>query len=307
MKHRAVVTVTLATTLVVCLTGAVLLLGRIDRMRAGVTLEEVLYLPSPKVLKRMSLGYNGLLADVYWTRAVQYFGGKHRQKSMRYDLLAPLLDITTELDPHLLVAYRFGSIFLAQRPPEGAGMPDKAADLVERGIRANPNTWQLYYDLGFLQYMELHNPAAAAEAFQRGMRVPGTHPFLKVLAAAMAEQAGQAETARMLWTITYENTEDAMIRANALKHLRALRVDDDVARLEAIVQQYAARTGRQPATFMELVENGYLRRIPVDPLGHVYKLAPGGRVEVEEPDALPFITKGLPPGTVPALAPLKQD
>ncbi len=297
MKRRAAITVTLAAMLVVCLAGAVLLLRRIDRMRAGATLEEVLYIPSPKVLKRMSLGYSGLLADVYWTRAVQYFGGKHRQRAMRYDLLAPLLDITTELDPHLLVAYRFGSIFLAQPPPEGAGMPEKAAALVERGIHANPTTWQLYYDLGFLQYMELHDPTAAAQAFQRGMRVPGAHPFLKVLAAAMAQQAGKIETARLLWTMTYETADDAMIRANALKHLRALRVDEDVPRLEVLVQDYARRTGRLPASFVEMVETGFLRRIPVDPGGLPYKLTPDGRVEVEQPDSLPFITKGLPPGT----------
>ncbi len=294
MKHRAAITVTLATMLVVCLAGAVLLLRRIDRMRAGATLEEVLYIPSPKVLKRMSLGYSGLLADVYWTRAVQYFGGKHRQRAMRYDLLAPLLNITTELDPHLLVAYRFGSIFLAQPPPEGAGMPEKAAELVERGIHANPNTWQLYYDLGFLQYMELHDPAAAAQAFQRGMRAPGAHPFLKVLAAAMAQQAGNIETARLLWTMTYETTEDAMIRGNALQHLRALRVDEDVPRLEALVQDYARRTGRLPVSFVEMVETGFVRRIPVDPRGLPYKLTPDGRVEVQQPDSLPFITKGLP-------------
>ena len=300
MKHRAAITVMLASVLIVCLAAAVLLLRRIDRMRAGSSLEEVLYIPSPIVLKRMSLGYSGLLADVYWTRAVQYFGGKHRQHASRYDLLAPLLDITTELDPHLLIAYRFGSIFLAQQPPEGAGLPDRAVALVERGIGANPSTWQLYYDLGFLQYMELDNPAAAADAFQRGARVPGAHPFLKVLAAAMAQQAGKIETARLLWTMTYETSEDAMIRANASKHLRALRVDEDVVRLEALVRQYAQRSGRLPASFLQLIEAGYLRRIPVDPLGHPYKLTAGGRVEVADPDSLPFITKGLPWGQQPS-------
>jgi len=294
MKHRAAISAALATVMVVCLAGAVLFLRRIDRMRAASTLQEVLYIPSPKLLQRMSLGYSGLLADVYWTRAVQYFGGKHRQHATRYDLLAPLLDITTELDPHLLIAYRFGSIFLAQQPPEGAGLPGKAVALVERGIRANPNTWQLYYDLGFLQYMELDNSAAAADAFQRGARLPGAHPFLNVLAAAMAQQAGKMETARLLWTMTYESTDDAMIRANALKHLRALRVDQDVVRLEALVRQYARRSGRLPAGFLELIQTGYLRRLPVDPLGRPYKLTPGGRIEVEDPASLPFIIRGLP-------------
>src|SRR5512141_3195914 len=192
MKHRAAITVTLATVLVVSMSGAVLLLRRIDRLRSGATLEEVLYIPSPKILKRMTLGYNGLVADIYWTRAVQYFGTKHRAHATQYQLLAPLLDITTTLDPHLIVAYQFGSTFLAQKPPEGAGQPDKAVDLIERGIRDNPDTWQLYYELGFLQYMELHDEAAAARTFERGSKIPRAHPFLKVLAASMAQHAGQS-------------------------------------------------------------------------------------------------------------------
>ena len=72
-----------------------------------VFLEEVLYISSPKALKKMSLGYDGLLADIYWTRAVQYFGGKHHEGAHHFNLLAPLLEITTTLDPHLLVAYEY--------------------------------------------------------------------------------------------------------------------------------------------------------------------------------------------------------
>jgi hypothetical protein len=301
MTYRRQVTITLSLALIVSLSGAIVLLRRLDRRRAGATLEEVLYIPSPTALKRLSLGYSGLLADVYWTRAVQYFGGKHRERARRYDLLAPLLDITTTLDPQLIVAYQFGSTFLAQKPPEGAGMPDKAVELVESGIRANPDRWQLYYELGFLQYMELHDPAAAARAFDRGAKVPNAHPFLKVLAATMAQHAGETQIARLLWTTTYETSDDKLIRANALKHLRALKVDEDIAHLESLIAQYRARTGALPRNFTDLVQAGLLRGIPVDPLGHPYKLFPEGHIQVDDPDALPFINKGLPPGQEPGL------
>ena len=231
MKYRHAITIAAASVLGVCLTGAILLLRHIDRLRGNATLEEVLYIPSPALLKRMSLGYDGLLADVYWTRAVQYFGGHHHDRSTRYDLLYPLLDITTTLDPHLVVAYEFGSTFLAQKPPEGAGEPDKAIQLVERGIRENPDNWRLYYDLGFLQYMEMHDFEAAARTFLRGSRVPGAHPSLRILAGAMAQHAGDVETARLIWETTLETASDQLIRSNAIKHLRALKVDDDITHL----------------------------------------------------------------------------
>ena len=49
------------------------------------TLDEVLYLPSGKTVKRLSLGYSSLMADIYWTRAVQYFGAAAHSDSGHYD------------------------------------------------------------------------------------------------------------------------------------------------------------------------------------------------------------------------------
>jgi len=167
---------------------------------------------------------------------------------------------------------------------------------VERGIQANPDRWKLYYELGFLQYMELHDSSAAARAFDRGSKIPGAHPFLKVLAAAMAQHAGESQMARMLWSTTYQTTEDQMIRDNAFKHLRALDVDEVVPKLERVITQYKLDLQREPASWSDLVQAGYLRRVPLDPLGNAYKLMPDGRVEVADPDALPFIKHGLPPG-----------
>src|SRR5581483_6793904 len=199
MKPRSSKVTAVCTTVVVAFTlASVLLLRRVDQMRTGATLEEVLYVTSPKLVKRLSLGYEGLLADVYWTRAVQYYGGTHAKGGGRYELLWPLLNLTTQLDPHLIPAYEFGSTFLSAPPPQGAGLPEKAAELVEFGIRNNPGDWHLYYDLGFLKY-DQRDYRAAADAFLRGSKLPNAHPFLAVLAARMAEHGGDTETARMLW------------------------------------------------------------------------------------------------------------
>src|SRR6185312_7778817 len=130
--------------LLLCLTGSVFLLRRVEKIRSGATLREVLFISSPQAAKRMSLGYDGLLADIYWTRAVQYFGGHHAHDG-EYELLAPLLTITTTLDPKLLPAYEFGSNFLSPKPPNGAGKPEDAVRLIEYGIRHNPDKWRLYF------------------------------------------------------------------------------------------------------------------------------------------------------------------
>ncbi len=295
MTRRNKISAVAGALMVTCLALSVVALRAVDHVRGEATLEEVLYIPSASTVKRMSLGYAGLMANLYWTRAVQYFGGKHKTRSKHYQLLKPLLEITTTLDPHLIVAYQFGSIFLAQAPPEGAGDPQAAVELIQKGIRENPSYWRLYYGLGFIYWQELHDPAAASRAFQKGSEIPGAHVWMKVMAARLAQDADNPENARYLWTNIYENSEDKMLKQNALKHLAALRVDEDVTFLQSYVERYRQQYGHYPASLQELREAGWIRRIPVDPLGYPY-LIRDGRIEVSHPDELPFITKGFPPG-----------
>lgn len=285
-----------ATVLVLSMAGAMVSLHAIDGLRRNATLRESLYIRSAPALRRMSLGYTGLLADIYWTRSVQYFGAHHFTPGADYTLLYPLLEITTKLDPKLTLVYQFGANFLAPAPPQGAGQPASAIALLEFGIRNNPDDWKLYYALGFVYYFDLKDYAKAAEAFERGSQVPNAHPFLHVLAARMAQHAGEFETARMLWVTTYQSTKDAQIRRNAAEHLQALQVDEDVTHLEQFVHQYQQQTGKVPAGFHDLERAGFLRGTPVDPTGRPYKLMPGGHIEVDQPDRILFITKGLPPG-----------
>jgi len=299
MKHRQKITMVASACLILSLAASAFVLDRTDRLRPQATLDEVLFLSSPTVIKRASLGYDGLVACIYWTRAVQYFGDRHHSFAASYNLLAPLLEITTHLDPHLLVAYEFGTSFLAPQPPHGAGQPERAIELMEYGIQNNPDNWRLYYDLGFVYYMELRDYKKAAETFERGSHVPNAHPFLKVMAAQMAQHAGEYETARMLWSATYQTTQDKQIRNNAVEHLRALRVDEDVQHLQEAVTRFGERTGRLPLSMAELVAAEGLAGTPVDPDGHPYKLTPEGRVELRVPDDFAFATKGLPPGYKP--------
>jgi len=296
-RHR--VTIVATTCLVVSMTAYVLLLGRIDRIRPHEIVEDSLYVSSPKLVRRASLGFDGLMACIYWTRTVQYFGHRHFFREHTYNELAPLLQITTALDPHLLPAYQFGASFLAPAPPNGAGQPDRAIKLMEYGIRNNPNNWQLYYDLGFVYYTELKDYHKAAEVFDAGSKVPNAHPFLKVLAARTAEQAEDFGTARLLWSAAYQTSNETNIKQNALEHLRAIQVDEDVTNLQAAVARFNQNNGRLPTSMWELAGAEHLPGVPVDPDGNPYELTLDGSVLVQHPDDFPFAQKGLPPGYIP--------
>lgn len=296
MTAQRHITIVAASCLVVSMAASTLLLWHIGKIRPEAAAEDALYFSSPKVIRRASLGFDGLMACVYWTRAVQYFGRRHSNRELSYNELAPLLEITTTLDPKMLAPYQFGASFLAPKPPDGAGEPERAIHLMEYGIQHNPDDWQLYYNLGFVYYTELKDYKKASDAFARGSRVPNSQPFMKVMAAQMAEHGGDLRTARMLWSATFETAREKSVRENAAEHLRGIQVDDDVDNLQAAVTRFGERTGRLPDNMSELTAAEHLPPNPADPDGDPYVLTPEGRVLLQKPDDFPFATKGLPPG-----------
>ncbi|HEV2964457.1 MAG TPA: hypothetical protein VG649_21695 [Candidatus Angelobacter sp.] len=297
MKSRRTSTIVAVAVLVLAFAGSLLALHQVDQVRGKqATLEEILYIPSGKTLKKMSLGYTGLLADIYWTRAVQYFGKKHQDEAMHYELLGPLLDITTDLDPHLIIAYEFGSIFLSQSPPAGAGQPDKAVALVEKGIRANPDRWRFYFTLGYIHYFDRKDYKAAREAFQTGSEKPGAYFWMKVMAAEMAHRAGESSLAEEIWARLLESSQDEMVKDNARQHLAALQVEKEIDEINQRIAIFRQKTGQQPSSWLNLIRAGLLRGIPIDTLHNPLKLMPDGTIQVADPDKYQFLTKGLPPG-----------
>jgi tetratricopeptide (TPR) repeat protein len=198
-----------------------------------------------------------------------------------------------------LPAYEFGANVLAPKPPSGAGLPGAALSLLKYGVAHNPQQWRLYYNLGFVYYTEFKDYSHAADAFARGAQLPLTNEFMPILAARMAQHAGEFDTARMLWFATYNNSKEPAIRENAVQHLQALKVDEDVTNLDQIVEKYRAQSGKLPASMADLEHAGYIHGVPVDPKGHPYQLMPDGRIEVQNPESIFFITKGLPPGMAP--------
>jgi hypothetical protein len=267
--------------LLLCLLGLIPIQRSIDvRTGSDGGVVEVLFLPSGKFLRQLSLGYEALLADIYWTRVVQYFGGKRLAHSTEFKLLGPLLQITTDLDPHLLIAYRFGSIFLADKPPQGAGQPLEALALLHRGIVANPDSWRLWEDVGFVYYWDLKDYGAAARAFQTGSEQPGAMPWMRIMAAKVAAQGGQLATSRFLWSEIARQAGNEQIRKNAEDHLIALQAAEEISKLGELVSLYSSQQGRPARSFQALVAAGYLHSVPRDPSGTPYIIDAGGRVRL---------------------------
>jgi tetratricopeptide (TPR) repeat protein len=237
---------------------------------------------SPKLMKVVTLEYGTLAADIYWTRAVQYYGNKRLGQDTNLESLWPLLDVATTLDPNLLPAYRFGATFLSQPEPRGAARPDLAVQLLERGLKANPDYWRLYQDLGNIYYLELKDYARAGQAYLEGSKKPSAAPWMKVMAARFLEKGESRETAALLWAELFESSTDAAIRKNARINLELLRADEDIEHVNDIAQQFAAKTGRLPRSIREMMQIGLIGGEPVDPTGHAYVIGSDGKAHISE-------------------------
>jgi len=245
--------------------------------------EEALYLKSGQVARRLSVAYQTLAADVYWIRAIQYYGGTSRRigtsaanaqtSRRRYDLLYPLLDLTTTLDPRFHIAYRFGAIFLAEPYPGGPGRPDLAVALLEKGLREQPDKWDYMQDIGFVHYWWRHDYEAAALWFERASRVPGAPWWLETMAANMLAKGGDRQSSRMMWESIRQTAEIEWLRHEADKRLAQLKALDDIELLQKQVDEFVARNGRLPTRWTV---------VPLDPTGTPYEFDPQGRVRLSE-------------------------
>jgi tetratricopeptide (TPR) repeat protein len=254
---------------------------RIDEAKyAGGTEQDILAFRSGNMVKALSLEYAPLVAAIYWTRVVQYFGEKHRLHQTNLDLLWPLLDITSTLDPHLMPAYRFGSMFLSDAKPRGEGRPDLAVKLLERGIKANPEQWRLYQDLGNVYYFDAKDYLKASQAFAEGSKNPNAFLWMKVMAAKIAGEGESPETSYFLWLQIYETTNDLQVKKNAEEHLKVMKVQLDEKEIDRLTDEFEKRTRRRPTHVSELVQAGLLREVPRDPAGYPYVLGADGKVDL---------------------------
>jgi hypothetical protein len=224
-------------------------------LRAGAfrPQEEVLYLWSGGQVKRLFPGFEALAADIYWLRTVQYFGGQRLfAAGKRFDLLRPLIEITTTLDPRLEIAYRYGAVFLSEPAPLGASRPREGVELLAVGVRNLPGSWRLRQDLGFFHHIYLGDSQQAASILLEAAEIPGAAFWLRTLAADLLAKGGDRAASRRMWTQMREQSEAGIIRANAELRLQILDSLDAADRLAGRVAEFERRRGRRPARLAEL-------------------------------------------------------
>jgi hypothetical protein len=270
---------TLIAMIVVGLAVVIMLSKSIDARRPPVDQvveEERLYV-NANIAKRLSLGFNGLVADWYWMRSLQYVGRKvlslppgamlDSLGNANLKLLPALLDTATTLDPAFIEPYEYGAIVLPGSDPEAA------IRLTRKGIAANPSSWKLYHHLGYI-YWQRGDHTTAAEAYGTGGQIPGAPAWMTAMKAKMAAEGGSRSTAREIYARMYDEATDEKVKEMARRRLLQLEAMDQMDVLKKLLSAFQTRTGHCPASWKELEPIFRGLRIPTD--GSSAPLDPAG-------------------------------
>lgn len=251
---------------------------RIDDIRGKFrSVEESLYLSSSS-LKKISLGYTEILSDIYWMRAIQYFGSR-KMEEQNPELLYHYFDIITDLDPRFVNAYRYGGTFLAESEPFGLGQFDLGVSLLEKGRKNNPDNFRLPLEEAFLYYFYRKDYVKAAELFQKAAEKPGVGGMRKAsvkgMAAAALAKGGNRELSKEIWQIIYETSPSEGRRNFAYRNLREIETMEMEDQITAALLAYQKDYGKLPGSVKELAAAGYLKGgIPSAPIGGNFVIAP---------------------------------
>ena len=238
------------------------------RYRPEPSPKRLLYLRSGESARRAMLSFDALAADIYWIRAIQHYGRDKKSDRVagRFELLQPLLDLTTTLDPHFNIAYRFGAVFLSFSPPNGPGRTDQAIELLMKGLRHNPQRWQFAHDIGFVHYFYTKDFAEAARWFNRAADMPGAPAWVRSLAATTSVRGGDFDGADAMFAELAQAPERAIRQVGERGRLqvRALRTIEELTRY---VDKFHEINGRYPDGWGDLIRARMVGGYPQDDTG----------------------------------------
>lgn len=229
--------------------------------RAG----ELSYLPKGDYLKVAVLGYRQAAGDLIWLKAVQHLGDM-QPTEQGYRWAYHAIDVVTDLDPQFWFAYLAGGAVLSV----WGGMVSEGLSLLTKGMRHNPDVWQLPFYAGYDYFYELCDAASGAKYFKIAASLPGAPAYLPKLVARLSVEAGDPGAAVEFLENVIQQTQEKGLREALTVRLREVVLEREVQILETAVRRFMQDHGRYPSRIEELVDARIIARIPNEPFGGSY-------------------------------------
>ncbi|OGD63087.1 hypothetical protein A3A71_03825 [Candidatus Berkelbacteria bacterium RIFCSPLOWO2_01_FULL_50_28] len=211
---------------------------------------------SPVLARAVSFGATEFVADYYWLKTIQYYGGGDPYG--KYRKLAELFNLVTDLSPKFTQAYQTGLIILP-----GEGFVDEAIALGKKGEKNLPESWEMPYYTGLVYHMQKKDYINAAREFKKAAVLPGAPPIVKLFVGIYYNLGDERKLAYEIFRTVYQTTDSAFVKERAAKYVAHLKI---VFELEDAVKKFRRVNSRVPDSLPELVTTGFIKRIPASPL-----------------------------------------
>jgi len=161
-----------------------------------------------------SFGFDTILADILWVKAIQYLGGIPKITEVEGAVIYKMFDRITDLDPQFTEAYKLGGLTLSVEDSE------KAITLLEKGIINNKNIeWTVPYYASISAFFHLKDYKKAMRFLEIAVEAPDHPPHIDRLLATANNLAGYKEVSLDMWQDIYENAARNYEKDLAYKNL----------------------------------------------------------------------------------------
>jgi tetratricopeptide (TPR) repeat protein len=166
---------------------------------------------SPEQMLFALVGFREVLAGILWVRADEFF------HSGNYDAILPIVRLVTILDPHQIDVYVTGAWHMGYNFTDEDQRSDRrylapALMLLEEGIRNNPNTYEMWFELGWMKYHKIQDFPGAVVAFEKAVTFDDIPLARRNILAHAYEKNGQIwkalEYYKKLYAINQELVEE---------------------------------------------------------------------------------------------------
>jgi hypothetical protein len=140
-------------------------------------------------------GFREMIAGILWVRADAFFD------SGNYDAILPIIRLVTRLDPSEIDVYATGIWHIGYNFTDEEQRSDRryipsALALGEEGAKNNPDTYELFFETGWLWYHKIDdNYENAVDWFTQAMKRDDMIPARKNLICMALQRNGQIEEA----------------------------------------------------------------------------------------------------------------
>jgi len=154
-------------------------------------------------------GFRELIAGILWVRADSFFDEGN------FDAILPIVRLVTKLDPHQIDVFATGMWHIAYNFTDEGSRSDRryvpsAVALGAEGAKANPETYELFYETGWLYYHKIEDDyPEAVKWFREAMKRKDVITARKNILNNVYQRNGQVEEAA---EYMYGNLEAAKLK-----------------------------------------------------------------------------------------------